>query len=40
LEVGFANQSHLNRHFKKMLGITPAMYRRETARTYKQSAKT
>ncbi|MEM6754952.1 MAG: helix-turn-helix transcriptional regulator, partial [Cyanobacteria bacterium P01_C01_bin.38] len=21
--VGFANQSHLNRHFKKLLGVTP-----------------
>ncbi|MEM6427602.1 MAG: AraC family transcriptional regulator [Deinococcota bacterium] len=40
LEVGFANQSHLNRHFKKILGITPAMYRQATARTYKQSART
>jgi AraC family transcriptional regulator len=24
-EVGFANQSHLNRHFKRLLGVTPKM---------------
>ena len=23
LMVGFANQSHLNRHFKKLIGVTP-----------------
>ena len=22
-KVGFANQSHLNRHFKRLLGVTP-----------------
>jgi AraC-like DNA-binding protein len=24
--VGFADQSHLNRHFKRILGITPGRY--------------
>ncbi len=27
-EVGFADQSHLTRHFKRILGITPGRYRR------------
>lgn len=27
-EVGFTDQSHLNRHFKRVLGITPGSYRR------------
>ncbi|WP_088243956.1 helix-turn-helix domain-containing protein [Calothrix rhizosoleniae] len=27
--VGFANQAHLNRHFKRMTGITPGAFRRE-----------
>lgn len=31
LECGFANQGHLNRHFKRVLGVTP----KEIARTYK-----
>jgi AraC family transcriptional regulator len=31
LECGFANQGHLNRHFKRLLGVTP----KEIARTYK-----
>ncbi|MBB5293578.1 AraC family transcriptional regulator [Deinococcus metallilatus] len=26
--VGFVDQSHLNRHFKRLLGVTPAHYRR------------
>lgn len=25
-EVGFAHQSHLNRHFKRMMGVTPKQY--------------
>jgi AraC-like DNA-binding protein len=28
LEVGFTDQSHLNRHFKRVLGITPAFFRK------------
>lgn len=28
LETGFADQSHLHRHFKKMLGVTPGQYAR------------
>ncbi|MGB3613577.1 MAG: AraC family transcriptional regulator [Elainellaceae cyanobacterium] len=28
LETGFADQSHLHRHFKKMVGVTPGQYRR------------
>ena len=31
LECGFANQGHLNRHFKRLTGVTP----KEIARTYK-----
>jgi AraC-like DNA-binding protein len=27
-EVGFFDQAHLNRHFKRLLGITPAAYAR------------
>jgi AraC-like DNA-binding protein len=27
-EVGFADQSHLNRHFKRMVGVTPGSYQR------------
>ncbi len=26
-EVGFANQAHLNRHFKRLVGLTPRQYR-------------
>lgn len=26
-EVGFANQSHLTRHFKRIVGVTPGQYR-------------
>jgi AraC family transcriptional regulator len=32
LECGFANQGHLNRHFKRLTGVTP----KEIARTYKK----
>ena len=28
LEVGFTDQSHLNRHFKRLIGITPGLYAR------------
>jgi AraC-like DNA-binding protein len=31
VDVGFADQSHLNRHFKRVLGITPGSYRRAAA---------
>ena len=27
LEAGFTHQSHLNRHFKRLVGITPGQYR-------------
>ncbi|MEM9003673.1 MAG: AraC family transcriptional regulator [Cyanobacteria bacterium P01_F01_bin.86] len=33
LETGFADQSHLHRHFKKMLGVTPGQYARGCKRT-------
>jgi AraC-like DNA-binding protein len=33
LQLGFTDQSHLNRHFKRMTGITPGLYR--SATTYK-----
>lgn len=33
LECGFANQGHLNRHFKQVTGVTP----KEIARTYKNN---
>jgi Helix-turn-helix domain len=33
LECGFANQGHLNRHFKRLTGTTP----KEVARMYKTS---
>ena len=31
LEVGFTDQSHLNRHFKRMLGYTPGSYARQVS---------
>jgi AraC-like DNA-binding protein len=31
LEVGFTDQSHLNRHFKRLIGITPGLYARSLA---------
>lgn len=31
--AGFTDQSHLNRHFRRRLGVTPAKYARATART-------
>lgn len=33
--TGFFDQSHLHRHFRRTLGMTPARYRRLTAQTYK-----
>ncbi|NJL51156.1 MAG: helix-turn-helix domain-containing protein [Hydrococcus sp. SU_1_0] len=30
LECGFGNQSHLAKHFRKKLGITPMNYRKNT----------
>lgn len=33
--VGFSDQPHLNRHFTRIVGVTPGAYRRERARTYK-----
>ncbi|MFE9557401.1 AraC family transcriptional regulator [Streptomyces sp. NPDC006692] len=33
--VGFTDQPHLNRHFTRIVGVTPGAYRRERARTYK-----
>jgi len=35
LETGFFDQSHLHRHFRKTLGMTPAQYASVTAQTYK-----
>lgn len=32
VETGFHDQSHLTRHFKKALGITPGAYRRQVSR--------
>ncbi|WP_162795326.1 helix-turn-helix domain-containing protein, partial [Nonomuraea lactucae] len=33
-EVGFTDQAHLNRHFKRIVGVPPAAYQR-TAGSYK-----
>ena len=30
-EVGFADQSHLCRHFKRIVGVTPGLYQRATS---------
>ena len=30
-EVGFADQSHLSRHFKRIVGVTPGLYQRATS---------
>jgi transcriptional regulator GlxA family with amidase domain len=35
--TGFFDQSHLHRHFRATLGMTPAGYARLTAQTYKTS---
>ena len=34
LEVGFADQSHLGRHFRRAFGVTPQQYRRGASRTF------
>jgi AraC-like DNA-binding protein len=36
--TGFFDQSHLHRHFRRTLGMTPGSYTRLTAQTYKTSA--
>jgi AraC-like DNA-binding protein len=36
--TGFFDQSHLHRHFRATLGVTPAGYARLTAQTYKTKA--
>jgi AraC-like DNA-binding protein len=36
--TGFFDQSHLHRHFRRTLGMTPARYARLTAQTYKTPA--
>ncbi|WNZ25557.1 helix-turn-helix transcriptional regulator [Leptolyngbya sp. NK1-12] len=33
--TGFTDQSHLTRHFKRLMQVTPGRYRQETAKTYK-----
>jgi transcriptional regulator GlxA family with amidase domain len=38
--TGFFDQSHLHRHFRRTLGMTPASYARLTAQTYKTSGLT
>lgn len=38
-EVGFANQSHLNRHFKRLLGVTPRVAL-ENRKNIQKSART
>jgi AraC-like DNA-binding protein len=30
VDLGFTDQSHLNRHFKKLTGVTPGAYRSAT----------
>ncbi|MFD9795285.1 AraC family ligand binding domain-containing protein [Streptomyces sp. NPDC059070] len=38
--VGFSDQPHLNRHFTRIVGVTPGAYRKERARTYKNAGAT
>jgi AraC family transcriptional regulator len=38
-EVGFSDQSHFTRHFKRIVGVTPRQFQ-EPARTYQRSAST
>jgi AraC-like DNA-binding protein len=33
-EVGFCDQSHLNRHFKRYVQVTPGQYRKESLRSH------
>nr|WP_308119014.1 AraC family transcriptional regulator [Streptomyces sp. JJ38] len=33
--VGFTDQAHLGRHFRRIVGVPPGAYQRERARTYK-----
>lgn len=35
IEVGFTDQSHLTRHFKRLVGVTPGCYRASQARTHR-----
>ncbi|WP_031508732.1 AraC family transcriptional regulator [Streptomyces megasporus] len=37
--VGFADQPHLGRHFRRIVGVPPGAYQRERARTYKTERK-
>src|SRR6185369_6690010 len=37
-EYGFFDQSHLTRHFKRFLGVTPAQYARVGARSRASAA--
>ncbi|GAA2398516.1 AraC family transcriptional regulator [Streptomyces glaucosporus] len=37
--VGFADQPHLGRHFRRIVGVPPGAYQRERARTYKTGRK-
>ncbi|WP_374991024.1 helix-turn-helix domain-containing protein [Pseudoalteromonas haloplanktis] len=32
LDAGFADNSHLNRHFKRIFGLTPTQYQRQLSR--------
>jgi AraC-like DNA-binding protein len=34
--TGFTDQSHLTRHFKRLMRVTPGRYRWQTAKTYKK----
>jgi AraC-like DNA-binding protein len=36
-EAGFADQAHLTRHFKRVVGVPPGAYQRERARTADRS---